>query len=44
MTGHTGDVTCVWPSGDGRLVVSGAEDCLVLVWSALSRRLLITIE
>ena len=44
MTGHTGAVTCVWPSSDGRRVVSGAEDCLVLVWSVASRQLLVTIE
>ncbi|XP_043212309.1 uncharacterized WD repeat-containing protein alr3466-like [Amphibalanus amphitrite] len=42
--GHTGDVTCVYPSPDGRYVVSGAEDCLVMVWSATSHQPLITID
>jgi len=32
MTGHTGRVTCVAISFDGRVAVSGSEDLSVIVW------------
>ncbi len=44
LRGHTGGVTSVAVSGDGRRIVSGSRDKTLRIWDAVSGILLITLQ